>query len=155
VKKTMITFKKSVLQDIKLLLKFGMDFYGMNRYKFDEKKIKESLENLIMNEDIGRIWIIEYERQPAGYIILTFGYSIEYKGRDAFIDELFIDEAFRGKGLGKKTMDFVVGEAVKLGINAIHLEVEKENDSAKNLYLKFKFRDNGRTLMTRWIEEEQ
>jgi ribosomal protein S18 acetylase RimI-like enzyme len=50
-------------------------------------------------------------------------------------------------------MDFVIKESAKLGIKAVHLEVERNNDAAKNLYEKYDFKDNGRTLMTRWIEE--
>jgi ribosomal protein S18 acetylase RimI-like enzyme len=88
-----------------------------------------------------------------GYVILTFGYNIEYKGRDAFIDEFYIEKEYRSRGIGKETMDYVVKESKKLGIKAIHLEVERNNETAKNLYLKFQFKDNVRILMTRWIDK--
>lgn len=147
-----INFRPAVLEDISGILKFMKNFYGISSYPFDEKKNEEPLRDLINNENLGRLWIIEFNSGAVGYMILTFGYSIEYKGRDAFIDELFIEEEFRGKGIGKAAMNFVVNEARKLGINAVHLEVERDNEAAKNLYLKNNFKDNGRTLMTRWIE---
>ena len=148
-----INFKPAVSDDIITLLKFIKDFYGMSSYTFREKEVGESVRNLIKNINLGRIWIIEFDSKSAGYIILTFGYSIEYKGRDAFIDELYIEEEFRGIGIGRETMDFVIKESEKLGIKAVHLEVERNNDAAKNLYGKYDFKDNGRTLMTRWIGE--
>jgi len=36
---------------------------------------------------MGRVWLIQYQGQVIGYVILTLGYSLEYGGRDAFIDE--------------------------------------------------------------------
>jgi ribosomal protein S18 acetylase RimI-like enzyme len=148
-----INFKPAVSDDIITILKFIKNFYGMNSYPFHEEKVGESVRNLIKNINLGRIWIIEFDSKSVGYIVLTFGYSIEYKGRDAFIDELYIEEEFRGRGIGRGTVDFVIKESEKLGIKAVHLEVERNNDAAKNLYEKYDFKDNGRTLMTRWIGE--
>jgi len=148
-----INYKPAVSDDIITILKFIKNFYAMSSYPFREEKVGESVRNLIKNINLGRIWIIEFDSKSVGYIILTFGYSIEYKGRDAFIDELYIEEEFRGRGIGRETVDFVIKESEKLGIKAVHLEVERNNDAAKNLYEKYDFKDNGRTLMTRWIGE--
>jgi ribosomal protein S18 acetylase RimI-like enzyme len=134
-------------------LSFIKNFYGECSYPFDENKARESLTNLANNNNLGRIWIIQYVLKPVGYVILTFGYNIEYKGRDAFIDEFYIEKEYRSRGIGKETMDYVVKESKKLGIKAIHLEVERNNETAKNLYLKFQFKDNVRILMTRWIDK--
>jgi len=147
----MVSFRLTDSEDIEILLNFIKNFYGLSSYPFDEDKVRESVANLINNNNLGRIWIIEYDSKAIGYIILTFGYSIEYKGRDAFIDEFYIEEEYRGRG--KETMDFIVKESLELEIKALHLEVEKDNERAKNLYLKYNFTDNGRTLMTRWIDE--
>ncbi len=149
----MVSFRLTDSEDIEILLNFIKNFYGLSSYPFDEDKVRESVANLINNNNLGRIWIIEYDSKAIGYIILTFGYSIEYKGRDAFIDEFYIEEEYRGRGIGKETMDFIVKESLELEIKALHLEVEKDNERAKNLYLKYNFTDNGRTLMTRWIDE--
>jgi len=35
--------------------------------------------------------------EPIGYMILTLGYSLEYRGRDAFVDELFVVESRGGR----------------------------------------------------------
>ena len=148
-----INFKHAVSDDIITILKFIKNFHGMSSYPFHEVKVGETVRNLIKNYNLGRIWIIEIDSKSVGYIILTFGYSIEYKGRDAFIDELYIEEEFRGRGIGKAAMNFIVKEARNLGIHAVHLEVERDNAAAKKLYEKNDFKDNGRTLMTRWIEE--
>lgn len=69
-----------------------------------------------------------------GYIVLTFGYSLEMGGRDAFIDELFLIETVRGKGIGKRVMELIQAEARRLGVHALHLEVGRENERAQRVY---------------------
>ena len=83
---------------------------------------------------MGRIWLICSESQPVGYIAICIGYSIEFAGRDAFIDEMFIVPEQRAKGIGKAALGLVKSEAASLGIRALHLEVARTNERAKRLY---------------------
>ncbi len=59
----------------------------------------------------------------AGYAALTFGFSLEVGGRDAFIDELFLIEAARGKG--RYTRDgFSQSRSPKIGTRGATLSAE-------------------------------
>ena len=87
----------------------------------------------------------------AGYLILTFGFSLEYGGRDAFIDEFFIATPHRGRGLGKAALEEVARLAPGLGVHAIHLEVADNNHGAESLYSRQGFYRHNRRLMTRWV----
>jgi ribosomal protein S18 acetylase RimI-like enzyme len=73
--------------------------------------------------------------------------------RKAGIDEIFILEEFRNKGIGTRTLEFGVQKAKEIGVNALHLEVEKHNEAGISLYRKLKFEDHQRILMTRWIKD--
>ena len=92
------------------------------------------------------------EETPVGYIVLTFGYSFEYHGRDSFIDELYIEPQYRRQGIGKRAMQFVEERARELGVNAIHLEVDQGNDPAAELYRRAGYDDHSRFLMTKWLK---
>jgi ribosomal protein S18 acetylase RimI-like enzyme len=50
-----------------------------------------------------------------------------------------IQEASRGKGYGKKMMDFLVSDARKKSIATLHLTVDMDNTTAIDLYKKFGF----------------
>jgi ribosomal protein S18 acetylase RimI-like enzyme len=89
---------------------------------------------LLERDDLGRIWLIVVDEVVAGYIALGFGYSIEFAGRDAFVDEFFIQELFRGRGIGRAVLDLVAAQARALGIGALHLEVARSNGRAQRLY---------------------
>ena len=54
--------------------------------------------------EYGALYLIQVQRQMVGYLAPTFGYSIEFGGRDAFVDELFIEPAARGHGLGSRVL---------------------------------------------------
>lgn len=83
---------------------------------------------------LGRIWLICHGSQSIGHIAICFGYSIEFCGRDAVVDEMFILPEHRGKGFGKAVLALVKSEAALLGVKALHLEVARSNESAQSMY---------------------
>ena len=61
-----------------------------------EQERKKALSHLLAHTSLGGIWLILKDAQVAGYIALTYGYSLEFGGRDAFIDE-FSALTFEGR----------------------------------------------------------
>jgi ribosomal protein S18 acetylase RimI-like enzyme len=84
--------------------------------------------------------------------VLTLGYSLEYHGRDAIIDELYIIEEYRGQGIGTRAIELAAKESRSLGIKALHLEVERKNTNAQHFYRKIGFEDHDRYLLTKWLK---
>jgi ribosomal protein S18 acetylase RimI-like enzyme len=121
-------------------------------YFFDEPVVRELLRKFLASPDLGRAWIFVDAEIPVGYIVLTFGYSFEFHGRDSFIDELYIEPQYRRKGIGRRAMQFVEERGRELGVNAIHLEVDQGNDAAAELYRRAGYNDNARFLMTKWLK---
>jgi diamine N-acetyltransferase len=118
---------------------------------FDEHRRRTIFAEFVQDHTFGRAWLIVVGGKPAGYVVLTVSFSFEYRGRDAFVDELYVDTQFRGQGIGRRAMEFVEGTARQLGVNAVHLEVSKGNDAALELYRRTGYIDNGRCLMTKWL----
>ncbi len=124
-------------------------FYSIDGYPFDRKRAQHNFVEMISTEYLGRFWLIRIDEEIAGYLILTFGYSFEYGGRDAFIDEFYLNEAYRGRGFGQEILKQLDQHAKALGIKAIHLEVENTNQRGQKLYLKSGYRGNDRSLLTK------
>lgn len=142
-----ITFKPIRVNDIDRTVAMMKDFYTIDNYPIDAVVTKSLLKEFIDNEDLGRGWLILDNDIVAGYVILTFVFSFEYKGRIAFLDELYISQSARGKGIGKQTVDFIHEQALDLAINVIYLEVEGHNTIAQKLYLSKDFTIHNRKLM--------
>lgn len=109
-----------------------------------EQERARSIAPLLSDDGLGRAWIILERGQAVGYIAVCFGYSIEFGGRDAFLDEFFIEPAARSRGLGSKVLEAVKNEVAQLGVLAMHLEVARTNLSAKKFYSKAGFKSRER-----------
>ena len=139
--------------DLEALLTMMAEFNAIDQYPFDRELAKRNLLHFINDPALGRVWLIEEQGYAIGYIVLALGFSFEYGGRDAFIDELFVKKDHRGKGVGSQAIDFIIGNAKKLGVKAVHLEVEKHNERGNKLYLAKKFKPADRILMTRKVDQ--
>ena len=148
-----ITFKEAKLTDIDLLITFIQEFYEYDHHPYDEGRVQPTLARLLEDKNLGGVWWIQADDENIGYIILTWGYSLEYYGRDAFIDELYIRESYRGQGIGLKAIAFAGETARSFGVKALHLEVERENCKAQSFYRKTGFEDQDSYLMTKWISK--
>lgn len=92
----------------------------------------------------GCVYLIGPPRAPIGYIVVTFGWSVEFGGLDAIIDELYIRPGVRGRGIASEALIAVPRALAGGGLRAIHLEVDKTNGKALKLYQRagFAVRDN-------------
>ena len=128
------------------------DFYAIDDYPIDLEVSKGLISVFIQNESLGRGWVLVQNGQIVGYFILTFIFSFEYKGRIAFLDELYIIPEARGNGLAKQAIDFMYMQAKELSIKIIYLEVEGHNQAARALYLSKNFILHNRGLMKLVVE---
>jgi ribosomal protein S18 acetylase RimI-like enzyme len=121
---------------------------------FDESAARAAFHQFLSLPAFGRIWLLYNAAQLIGYIVLAIGFSFEFRGHDAFIDELYIVSAHRRRGFGRQAMVFVEQKAREMGVNAIHLEVDRGNDSALELYRRTGYKDHHRFLMTKWLKHD-
>jgi ribosomal protein S18 acetylase RimI-like enzyme len=120
-------------------------------YFFDEPVVREVLRRFLATSELGQAWTFFDGEIPVGYMVLTFGFSFEFHGRDSFIDELYIEPQYRRQGIGRRAMQFVEERALELGVNAIHLEVDQGNEPAEELYRRTGYEEHGRFLRTKWL----
>jgi len=140
-------FKSIDVRDIPVVVAMMEEFYAIDNYPIDANVSRGLLHEFLENEALGRGWLIMNEGQPAGYVIMTFVFSFEYKGRIAFLDELFISPTARGLGFGKQALDFVTEQAKALSVKIIYLEIEGHNTVAQKLYLSKGYEIHNRGLM--------
>ena len=140
--------RKAGTEDRDTLVRLMREFYAETRTPFDIAEAGRAFKALLADDRLGRIWILEREGSPAGYGVLTVGFSMEHGGGNGFLDDLFVREEHRGFGLGRSAMDAVLAECRTRGLRALHLEVAPDNTAAMNLYRRFGFTDNARRLWT-------
>lgn len=151
------------------------DYYAFDGHAFDEQKARTALITLLRDPSLGRVWLIlanpnevekthkgkrDYKNNkteadaPVGYIVLCFGYSLEWLGRDAFVDEFYLSPEYRGRSWGRKTMAFLEDAARSLNVTALHLEVMHQNAAALALYRKLGFEGHKSSFLSKWIAKD-
>jgi len=149
-------YRLAVEADADSLLDFMREYYAFDGHGFDREKARIALTALLRDPNLGLAWIIldgnaHDGDATVGYVVLCFGYSLEWLGRDAFVDEFYLREEYRGRGWGRKTMEFIEDAARAAGIRTLHLEVVRENSAALELYRKLGFAEHRSTFLSKWI----
>lgn len=144
----MDTARRATPDDRPMLVTLMSEFYAESSVPIDPARAERTFAALLSDPARGAAWLVGADEQIAGYVVMTLGFSMEYGGLDAFVDDLFVRPAFRGRGLGRLALETVLDECRALDVRAVHLEVGAENDVARNLYARSGFRDTGRHLLT-------
>lgn len=139
------TAKQNEVEQILPLMKA---FYETEALQFDEATAQDAVVGLIRESAFGTVLVAEAEDALVGYLALTFGYSLEYGGRDAFIDEVYVDRSHRRAGVGRQLLDRALEICAAEQVRALHLEVEEGNLPARALYGRGGFEEHERILMT-------
>jgi GNAT superfamily N-acetyltransferase len=145
-----ITYPTLGLNDIDLMLDLmhGLQQDDPWSVPFRKEEVRESLYELLVTPSAGRAFLIRHDQLSIGYLVLSFDFSLEYGGKNAWIDELFIRPDFRGKGIGSQALDFAAQTARELGAKVLHLEVNRGNP-AIDLYRRNGFKDHDRFLLSK------
>ncbi len=95
----------------------------------------------------GAAYLIGPARAPIGYVIITFGWSVEYGGLDAFIDEIYVRPGVRRRGIASEALLALPSALSGGGVKAIHLEVGRDNAAAQKLYARAGFRPRDQFML--------
>lgn len=124
--------------------------------------VAQALDAALAGDSLIRLFMIELleeSEQPSehaallvGYVAISLGFSIEAGGRDAFVDELYVEPPFQRRGLGKHALGFAEKLCRELGVRRICLEVERKNERARKLYEQLGFRDHERYLLSHRLD---
>lgn len=115
---------------------------------FEDSTVRANLAELLANPVYGVAYLALDSNEPVGYLVLCFDYSLEYRGKGAWIDELFVAASHRGKGIGTQFLDLAESVSRELGAKFLHLEVNHGNPAIE-LYRRRGFVEHHRFLMSK------
>jgi GNAT superfamily N-acetyltransferase len=136
---------------IERVLPFMARLYSQDALAFDAARARRLCRWLLANPDCGAVWLIESAGVEVGYVAITICVSLEFHGRFALLDELYLDDAGRGRGIGGEAIAFAADWARQRGLAALRLEVAGENAHALHVYRKSGFVLHDRHIMTKWL----
>ena len=137
--------------ELPVLLELMREFYAQTHMTFSENTARAAVDELLKDPSQGEIYFVFHGSDLAGYVALTFCFSLEFHGRFALLDELYIREPFRHRGLGKAAMAFAENSCRHAGVKALRLEVGDNNSTAQALYTASGLQKDSRFLFTKWL----
>lgn len=126
--------KTATLEDIDELYLLVQANHQGEDYAMSEDQCRDVLAHFIKEKVLARLWLIYVAEKVVGYAAVSFGMSLEFAGRDAFLDEMFLLPDYRGQGIGSSCLAQIKIEMKQLGIRALHLEVTRNNQAAIKFY---------------------
>ena len=137
-------------EDLPKLLPLVASFHESQGFATTADHQHEAIAPLLEGSPHGAVWLIGPRRAPVGYVVVSFGWSVEFGGMDAVVDELFIRNAVRKRGMGGEALDSLAKALKDGGIRALHLEARKDNETLLKFYARARFQArDGYVLMSR------
>ena len=141
--------------DVPSLLGMMEPFNALEQIAWNATSAESALRNLLKDRALGLAALLEAERGLLGYFVLTWGFDLEWNGRDAFLTELFLVPDVRGKALGATALGMVEELARQNGARALHLMVRNENTVARRLYARGGYLSPPRIFLSKELSRSQ
>jgi GNAT superfamily N-acetyltransferase len=130
----MLLIRPATFDDVSLLMRFSRE---LAEYEHEPNAILIT-EEVLAKDGFGsdpkfRALIAEWDGQPSGYALFYDFYS-SWKGSGIFLEDLFVRESFRGRGIGKALLSRVARIARQEGHYAVRWEVLDWNKPAIEFY---------------------
>lgn len=140
--------REAVPADVPALVALMAEFYAEAGFPLPAGPATRAFAALLAAPQLGGVWLAEVDGEPAGYAVLTLGFSMEYGGLRGFVDDLYVRPAARGRGLAAAALGAVRDACERRGVRALHVEAGPDNDVARRLYARSGFADSGHLLLT-------
>lgn len=130
--------------DLDRLMPLVAGFHAHCGFKTDETHRQNALLPLLEGSPLGAIYMIGPNSAPVGYLAISFGWSIEFGGIEVTLDEFYVRERVRGRGMGSEALRSLIRVLQQYGVVAMALELNTLDATAQALYQRigFDIRDN-------------
>jgi GNAT superfamily N-acetyltransferase len=136
------------IADVPTLVTLMTEFYTESGFDLPSEAAGRTFGTVLTDERIGRIWLITSNGIPQGYVVVVFGFSMEYGGIRGFVDDFFVRPSARNRGLGGLALDTVKQSCAHLGVRVLLVETGPEDHPAHRLYRRAGYVTSGRVFLT-------
>ena len=117
-----------------------------------EAKLASAVQAVLRHPERGRILVAVERGSAVGMAALSFVWPLEHGGRSSWLEELYVQPAARGRGIGTRLLHAALRVAAEWGAVAVDLEVDVDHQRAARLYAREGFRPLPRARWVRTLE---
>jgi ribosomal protein S18 acetylase RimI-like enzyme len=131
-----IIIRQADFSDFEDILSLLKQLWPKNQFDFDTTK---AVFNRNLKSDYKRIICAVQDSKIIGYCSMTIKNSLWQQGLLGNVDELVVDDKYRGKGIGKKLMDSITNIAEQIECKKIELDSGLHREDSHEFYKKLGF----------------
>jgi ribosomal protein S18 acetylase RimI-like enzyme len=106
---------------------------------FERGRIERLLQRIISQPDRGCCWVATEDAVLRGYLLAVYLFSLEFGGTAAEIDEFYVLDGHREKGIGSRLLQQATLDMKQRGIVYVELQVGSANHTGRAFYERFGF----------------
>jgi ribosomal protein S18 acetylase RimI-like enzyme len=130
-------------------------YYRFDGIRFRARPIAQALTRMLKNGQLGHAWIFRDGIKPVGYVLLTFNFDLEFGGFEGLVTDLFVQTAYRARGVGEHALAIVDEYCRSAEIGTVELQVVEDNREAQAFYRKIGFTQLNRIVMVRAVKPKR
>jgi GNAT superfamily N-acetyltransferase len=125
---------------VRLMLAFR-SWYGKPTSPEVEAQFADVIKQIVVRDDAEYLLACGDDGRPAGVAQIRYRLSVWTGSEDCWIEDVYVDEAARGRGIGRALVADALRRARERGCGRAELDVDTVNAPARALYGSLGFRD--------------
>ncbi len=132
----MLNFREATISDAEIILELIHDLARYEKMEEEVTATKEDIISSVFMQKKARVIIFEKDGKTAGYSLFFNNYSTFLCNAGIYIEDIFVKEEYRNKGIGKAFFEEITKIAKKEGARRIDWACLKWNTPSIEFYKK-------------------
>lgn len=121
-------------KDTAIILDFIKDLARYEKMEDEVVATEEILKDSLFNRQVAEVIIGEYESEPVCFALFFHNFSTFLGRPGIYLEDLFVKESMRGKGIGKIMLSFLAKLAIERGCGRLEWSCLDWNEPSIKVY---------------------
>lgn len=140
-----LVIREAVVDDSQLIVDYIKKLAVYEKMEDDAVATAEQIRKTIFEQQYAHVLIAECDGHPIGFVLYFFNYSTFAGAPGLYLEDLYLDEAYRGYGFGKQLMQKLATIALEKGCARFEWTCLDWNEPSLAFYRKI-----GAVAMDEW-----
>ncbi len=131
-----LVMKRTTEADAGKILHFIHQLAIYEKLTHEVEATEENIKDAIFVQHAAEVFILEYKGIEIGFVLITINFSTFVGKPGIYLEDLYIDEEYRGQGFGKEVFYQLAKIAVERGYGRIDWACLDWNEPSIQFYLK-------------------